>query len=157
LLSERPIEHTDSSRGTSRRVGLVGVGGLATLECAVTETGDAEGVPKYGDEPSGRGPREPEIAFEVRLERVVRRMSVPAEDLAIPPRVGRRGLSRALVFPRAVLTAQPETDDRDGQLRQPTPGWPIIDEPVAPQRGQPELRPPTQVLVAKPPDGRVRR
>jgi hypothetical protein len=114
LLSEWPIEHTNVARGTSHRVGLVGcLGGLVTFGCSGTEPRDAKRVPKYGDEPPGHCPREPERVFEVCLEHIVRSMSVTAENITEDPRMKRGRLNGAQVFTRAVLTVQPETDNRD--------------------------------------------
>jgi hypothetical protein len=114
LLSEWPIEHTDVARGTSHRVGLVGcLGGLVTFGCSGTEPRDPKCVSKYGDELSGRCPREPERVFEVCLERIVRSMSVTTENITEDPRMKRGRLHGAQVFTRAVLTVQPEPDNRD--------------------------------------------
>jgi hypothetical protein len=115
LLSEWPIERTDSARGTLRRVGLVGCpGGLVTFGCSSTELADSKGVPEYGDELPGHCLREPESVFEVYPERIVRSMSVTAENIAKDRRMKRGRLHGAEVFTRAVLTVRPETDNPDG-------------------------------------------
>ena len=119
--------------------------------------GNAKSVAKYGDKLTGHRPREPDRTFEVRLERVVGGMCVTIEGLAEHPRMERGRPNGTQICTRAVLTVQPKTNNRDGQLRQTDTAGPILDEAVAPQRVEPELGLSTQVLVPKPPDGGLRR
>jgi hypothetical protein len=78
--------------------------------------GRAKGVAKYGDELPGHRPREPERAFQVRLESVVGGMSVTIENLAEHSRMERGRLHGAQICTRAVLMVPPETHNRDGEL-----------------------------------------
>ena len=122
--------------------------GLAPIGSALAQPGDANSVAKGGDEtPHGRC-REPEMSFEVRLERVVGSVTVTREELAERPWLERRDADGVQIFARSFSMMCPKTDNREGKRREPYPGEVVLDQPVAPERREPELRAPTQVLEA---------
>lgn len=164
LPSQRPIE--DASKPRWRIPGAPGewrrhcadVGGgrsLAPIGGALAQPGDANGVAKGGDEtPHGRC-GEPEMGFEVRLERIIGSVTVTREELAERPWLERRDTHGAQIFARSFSMMYPKADDREGEWRYPYPGGVVLDQTVAPERREPDLRAPAQVLEANQTDGRL--
>jgi hypothetical protein len=122
--------------------------GLLPIEGSLAQARDANRVAKGGDEVPHGPCREPVLGFEVRLERVVGSVAVTREELAEHPWSKRRDAHGAQVFARPFSMVHPKADDCEGERREPYPGGIILDQPVAPQRRNPELRAPAQLLEA---------